>query len=82
MTNAELVNRILETLMTGRVRFVDIGGEPGPIMFEWGYNTYVVGVGDDGLIYECGPAPEQYGCWMEGVLNGKTRDDEGALVDA
>jgi len=80
MTTSELLNRILDKLRTAKVTFVSID-TAGEIAFDWGYNRYVVGVDSDGLIYECGGSPAQYGCWMEGVLNGKARDDKGALVE-
>ena len=93
MTAAQLVNLISDKLRTGRVEFVSIW-EDGPnapiyIEFAYGFRVYKLTYQEYGqamlklqissVINEFHTSTDQFSIWMEGVLNGKTRDDNGVL---
>lgn len=87
MEAANLVNHILATLITGKVRFTAIEETlNGPkVGFVWGHHRYKVystgrlifarriDEGSDQLLVD------SYSSWMEGVLNGKRRKESGEL---
>jgi hypothetical protein len=83
MTTAELVNRIIEKLGGNRVRFEEIGDEIG-VIFTHAGNCYAVTT--RGLVssvfrfdqHRCW-TKDSYSQWIEGVLNGKVRDEAGVL---
>ena len=95
MTTAELVNLILAKLRTGRVVFnaihEEFGDYPLVVYFTWGCQNYSVQVVDGCIAVErnisergaldCGSVEDNYAWWIEGVLNGKVRNDAGELAE-
>jgi len=80
MTTADLVNRIVAKLGGNRVRFTLIAEDR--VQFEHAQNLYWVRNNLD--VYRWSDDDNQflidsYSEWIEGVLNGKTRDDAGVL---
>lgn len=88
MSTAMLVNLILSKLRTGRVDFVTIGEVY--VVIDYGCQRYQVVIGNEepsksiGVVRLEGsshsPVYDYYSRWIEGVLNGKTRDEQGVLV--
>ena len=82
MTAADMVNLILEKFRTGKVVF---------LMIEDDYTEVIIGPqrywilsrDDDGLqafrMVDMAVKIDAYSKWVEGVLNGKTRDENGVL---
>lgn len=82
MSCEDLVNLILEKLRTGRVRFVRFNIDEQRVRFLYGCVEYVAGFStalSQVLVLVDGITEDNYSKWMEGVLNGKTRDDQGVL---
>ena len=88
MTAAQLVNLILERLRTGRVIFKSIweNGLLAPIFieFEYGFVRYKLTYQNEQIqvarfLSDRYTMTDSYSQWVEGVLNRKTRDDEGKL---
>lgn len=81
MTTAQLVNLILDKLRTGRVEFVEFVTEYVGVKFDYGSRRYlVVADGDSVRVFVGITLVDDYSCWIEGVLNGKTRNEEGVLA--
>ena len=93
MTSAQLVNRIIDKLRTGRVTFVSIQEIEhnrrevrASCEIVYCHHNYVIN-GSDLKIHVHEPVGEELDCtshsdWIEGVLNGKVRNDAGELVEA
>jgi hypothetical protein len=85
LDSADIVNLILAKLR--RVKFLVILNRPPAVRFEWGGNEYtaVCTFGSDITVYRWVDRSEvvricdNYQQWVEGVLNGKTRDADGVL---
>ena len=85
--NADIVNVIIDKLRTGRVEFVRIlntwlcemdiryAGILYAISFDHG-KIFVKRWRDD----EAATFTDNYSRWVEGVLNGQTRDESGVLA--
>lgn len=90
MTTAQLVNRILGKLRTGRVEFLVISNRPSAVRFQYGGITYTALYNEHQRIdvyrWENGSELvslcDNYQKWMEGLLNGMVRNDAGELVPA
>ena len=88
MTTAQLVNLILDKLRTGRAEFLVINNRPPTVRFSYAGIEYTVLEIDNGgvEVYRWSnvnrtvPVMDNYQKWMEGVLNGKTRDESGVLA--
>jgi hypothetical protein len=86
MRSSELVNLILDKLRTGRVQFVKITDDP-LCEFVFGCSTYCAEVRRklDLVVWRVlgngKTAVDNYSRWVEVVLNGKTRNEDGDLVE-
>lgn len=85
MNLASLVNLLIEKLGGNRVRFVEIDSAIVRVDFEHAGNFYSVR-NEGGTIHvirivdHCPqPRDDIYLRWMEGVLNGMKRNEEGVL---
>jgi hypothetical protein len=86
MNTAQLVNLILEKLR--RVEFLDIETRPKiAIEFRWGGNVFLAVVEkmfDNAItVYRCSEDREVFDIYterVEGILNGKVRNEDGELV--
>lgn len=86
MTSAELVNLILEKLTTSKVKFIEINREYPSVSFAFGGNEYIADV-PFGMTFRINviriegvlSTIDNYSRLVEGVLNGKTRNDKGEL---
>ena len=86
MKTAELVNLILDKLRTGRVEFIridnDFDSDFNVIEFKYGGNDYRAVTDSEEIIVTRitgNLVVDSYSQWVEGVLNGKTRDEAGVL---
>lgn len=94
MTTADLVNLILNKLRTGRVEFLDISSLEhnrkelfSVVEMFYGGNIFDVRCREESIAVSVrqiqrdqGPLTvTHYSQWLEGVLNGKTRNDAGEL---
>jgi len=86
VTTAQLVNRILDKLRTGRVVFDHIDSS-GDVVILYGGYTYEIDALGDGIRVRKPPAwdrgftNDSYTRWLEGVLNGKFRNDAGEFTE-
>lgn len=88
MTTAQLVNLILDKLRTGRVEFLVISNRPtAAVRFKYGEMTYTALHNENWVeVYKWENGSkvvsvcDNYQAWMDGVLNGKTRNEEGVLA--
>lgn len=82
-TTAEVVNLIISKLRTGPVKFVEIRAYGNELQFIWikyGQNLYKI-FSDLQVEHEHdGAIEDSYSQWIEGVLNGKVRNDAGDLL--
>lgn len=87
MTTAKLVNRIIAKLHPqSEVVFVRL--DESYVVFDFGHHRYIADVPSvDGVIVrevfhnsELFQIANAHSKWIEGVLNGKTRDDAGVLA--
>lgn len=82
MNSAQLVNLIIKKLR--RVEFVEFT-PTNRVKFIWGHRTYEA-MEDRGhisvvnVIGNLWVEPDNYNRWIEGVLNGKVRNDAGEMV--
>jgi hypothetical protein len=85
MTTAELVNLILARLVTSKVTFLDISYQYHGVRFWFANNVYQTVVHDQSVeVWKVdhvsgGMSKDNYSQWVENVLNGKTRNEEGVL---
>lgn len=81
MTAADMVNLILEKFRTGKVEFLHI--EDSEVSFTLGPQQYLFVAWRQNIeVYhriDGMNATDSYSQWVEGVLNGKTRDENGVL---
>jgi len=98
MTPAELVNLIVYKFGGNRVEFLDVSISCVQVYFTLGGNSYVAFTEDDdscvigvlryyrpqidGMDKSLGNFDDNYSRWVEGVLNGMVRNEEGNLVKA
>ena len=81
MSREDLVNLIIEKLRTGRVSFVEfVTGYVG-VRFDYGSKRYIAVADGEyvNVFVREGFEIDNYSRWVEGVLNGKTRDECGVL---
>jgi hypothetical protein len=80
LSTAEIVNRILDKLRTGRVEFLEINSSLGVVSFLYGGVEYTANFESKPItIYRDILQTDHYTAWLEGILNGKTRDADGVL---
>ena len=82
MTAAVMVNLILEKFRTGNVVFFQIDEEDIEVVI--GGRLYILLLCDSGVkdvfhVLDEGIAIDNYSQWVMGVLQGKTRDENGVL---
>ena len=82
MTAADMVNRILEKFRTGKVVFSTIDEEGVEVTI--GGQLYDVWTGELGVmgvyhLIDGEHKVDSYSRWVMGVLQGKTRDENGVL---
>jgi hypothetical protein len=87
MTTAQLVNLILDKLRTGRVEFLHIVSNGYSLDFRYGGLCYSCEWDAGSVRVNVGrwhenkthTTSDNYSRWIEGVLNGKIRDENGVL---
>jgi len=85
MTTAELLNLIKDKLVTSEVIFLDVNYRFVGVKFWFAHNVYQAVVhGQSVEVWRVdhvngGMLNDNYSQWVENVLNGKTRNEEGVL---
>ena len=80
MSCEDLVNLICAKLRTGRIEFIQFDMGACGIWFRYGGVEYFALAGDPIRVFVETYMQNNYSRWVEGVLNGKTRDEKGVLV--